>query len=111
MKQYSEQTKTDASIWANKEDLRVFWNLDVKDLTDHMEKDDTLKFLYVYDSKTTTDRDGQDWRVLDLMFYNTITELEGGYVTTYAYDCQWNGAYRMDFEKFKSQHGCDKTPF
>ena len=52
-----------------------------------MEKYDTLSFLYVLDSSSTVERDQQDWRVLDLMFMNTLEELEGGYITAFVYDC------------------------
>lgn len=92
MKQYAEQTKTKQSIFADKEDQGIYWNLDVPSIEEHMESFDTLNFLYVYDSKTTVERDGQDWRVLDLMFFNTLQELEGGYATAFAYDCAWTGA-------------------
>ena len=72
MKQYAEQTKTKQSIFADKEDKGIYWNLDVPSFEEHLESFDTLNFLYVYDSKTTVERDQQDWRVLDLMFLNTL---------------------------------------
>jgi len=33
------------------------------------------------------DMHGQDWNILDLMFHKVLEELKGGYVTTYAIDC------------------------
>lgn len=57
MDQYAEQEKTGKSIWADKEDFGIFWNLDVADLEAHMDKTDTLKFLYVYDSKNAIQGD------------------------------------------------------
>ena len=76
-----------------------------------MAKYDTLNFMYVYDSTTTLERDKQDWRVLDLMFYNTIVELEGGYVNAFVYDCNWTGATKMDWGAFRKRYGCDRTPY
>lgn len=111
IRQYAEQTQTGDSIWANKQDQGIYWNLDVPDLEAHMQQTDTLKFLYVYDSKTSIERDQQDWRVLDLMFVQTIQELEGGYVTAFAYDCQWKDARQLDFDSLKKRFGCDKRPF
>lgn len=46
-----------------------------------------------------------------MMFLNTLSELEGGYVTTFAYDCQWKGAKNMDYEAFKKHWGCEKSPY
>jgi len=111
MRQYAEQTKTRQSIFADKEEKGIFWNLDVPSVEEEMEKFDTLNFLYVYDSKTTVERDQQDWRVLDLMFFNTLEELEGGYATAFVYDCAWTGATQMDYKAFKTKYGCDKRPF
>ena len=72
---------------------------------------DTLQLVYVLDSASTIERDKQDWRVLDLMFINNLEELQGGYVTTYAYDCAWTGAVNMDWELFHKNFGCEKRPF
>lgn len=49
--------------------------------------------------------------MLDLMFYKTLTELKGGYVKTYAYDCQWDGATNFEWEEFKESHGCNREEF
>lgn len=76
-----------------------------------MNANDTLQLVYVLDSMSTTERDNQDWRVLDLMFINNLVELEGGYVTTYAYDCAWTDAVRIDWELFRKNYGCEKHPF
>ena len=45
------------------------------------------------------------------MFLNTLIELEGGYATTYAYDCAWDDATKFDFSEFRTRFGCDKKPF
>jgi hypothetical protein len=45
------------------------------------------------------------------MFINNLVELEGGYVTTYAYDCAWTGAVNLDWDLFRKNFGCDKRPF
>lgn len=106
--QLKEEEKDGLSLWANKEQYNIHLNLDVESIDDEMAKQDTLNFLYVYDSATSVERDKQDWRVLDLMFYNSIVELEGGYVNAFVYDCQWKGAKVMDFGAFKKNFGCEK---
>lgn len=111
MQQYADATKEGTSVFADKGNLGIFWNLDVESLDDYMDNVDTLQLIYVMDSSSTVERDNQDWRVLDLMFMNNLTELEGGYVTTYAYDCAWDGATKFDMAAFRTKFGCDKRPF
>jgi hypothetical protein len=36
IRQYADQTKTGQSLWAGKEDKGIYWNLDVKDVMEHM---------------------------------------------------------------------------
>lgn len=45
------------------------------------------------------------------MFYNALMELEGGYVTAFAYDCQWTGAKNMDFKTFSQKWGCGRDSY
>lgn len=42
LKQYQDQTAGGQSVWAGKEHLGIFWNLDVANPEAEMEKGDTL---------------------------------------------------------------------
>ena len=42
---------------------------------------------YIFHSKVEKDESGQDWNILNLIFTKVLEELNSGYVTTYAIDC------------------------
>jgi hypothetical protein len=74
-------------VLANKEHLDIYLNKNVANMFDVIDSSDKLILLYIFHSGITHDKNGQDWRVLDLMFSKVLDDLKAGYVTTYAIDC------------------------
>ena len=74
-------------LFVGKEHLDIYLNEHVHDLMETIEASDRLSLVYIFHSEIDTDSQGQNWRILDLMFLKVLEELNGGYVTTYAIDC------------------------
>ena len=77
----------DRSTFADREDIGIYLNKHVENLTDVMDASDKLSLLYIFNSDISHDAHGQDWRILSSMFIKVLDELKGGYVNTYAIDC------------------------
>ena len=63
-----------------KEHLNIFYNEHVHDISTVLEESDILSLLYIMDSERITDKNGQNWTMLDAMFLKVLEELKGGYV-------------------------------
>lgn len=50
-------------------------------------KSDKLVLVYIFHTGISHDANGQDWSMLDKMFFKVLEELKSGYVTTYVIDC------------------------
>ena len=97
-------------VFANKRHLDIYLNEHVHDLMDQIEKSDKLSLVYFFNSAIQFDSNGQDWTILDAMFVKVLEELKGGYVTTYAIDCNYE--HKEVDPKVNFKHVCqDREEF
>ena len=83
-----ESTWRRSDAFRDKEDLNIYLNYNVGNLTKMWDESEVLSLLYIFHSDKSVDKDtGQDWTTLDKMFLKVLEELKGGYVNTYAIDC------------------------
>ena len=80
---------TPTTILVGKEHQNIYVNRPFKELQTYMDENDGLIFWVLNKLEFQDERLTQQWSMLDKLLEDILGKLEGGYVTTFYYDCVW----------------------